>query len=395
MPLNSSHKYSVASEMNNSPILKTKSVAASNQGFTLVELIAGIALTLVVSALALQGLSNSQKGYSQDRDSIENGQRLSSVMDIMGRDIRQSGENVNETSFPVIQIIPDTTNGGSKIIMYRALTDPLPVCNAADAILGIPAGSTVSSITTSTSDSLFNDSHSACRSDGNPYPLKQVVPGAPTIITETWDRLRQDVSTNAADQKLPAILHDGQGNLVQFVYTGNSTGTQTATTGASTATANSTSITTTPFGVTRDFPIDLSTIYLIEKREYFVCSDTLKVVINLPDTTAGECPADNGTAVQTIATNIERMDLSTYVRTPTTPTAGNTAPADTITGPFLNQDFPRPATTWQNIQSINILLRSKDLSGRSFASLSTAEKSRLQAEGRFYPRNILSAKRGQ
>lgn len=370
--------------MNNPQVIFNKKHNDSHKGFTLIELISGLALTLIVSTLALQGLSNSQRGFAQDRDGIESGQKLSSVLDIISRDVRQAGEDINENSFPVIKIIPDSSTQGAKLIVYRALMEPLPICNASGSVLGIPTGTVVSSIVTSSSDTNFTDLYSSCQSDGAPdppqaYPLKQKVPAG--VLSENWEARRL-----AAGGTLPGVLYNGSGSLQPFVYTGNSKGTQIY----NSVNANITSITTLPFTTSQNFSLN-STAYLIEKREYLVCSstNTLKVLINSPDSTYTQCSSPDSSTYQTIATNIEKMDIISSIRTPV---AGA---EDTVSVLPANEAFPSttPVRTWQNIQGLTVRLRAKDPEGRSFASLNSAQKAKLIVEGKFYPRNILSAKR--
>jgi type II secretory pathway pseudopilin PulG len=351
-------------------------------GFTLTELVVGIAMTMVVSTMALQALVNSQQDFSEGRTNIETGQKLSSILDIIRRDVQQAGENISEASFPVIRVTPDGASG-SKVILYRALQDSLPVCTAVGANPGILAGSTVTEIVTSANNNTnFTNIYPSCLSDAGPnYPLKQVAPAG----TDSWEARRTDAATPATK----VVLHDGAGNIQLFDYTGNAIGTQSNNFGNS----NTTSISTSSFVASRNFNLG-SNIYLIEKREYIVCNSTLKVLINLPDSGAAACPTD-GPDVQTIATNIEAMDITTSIRTPVPATPGNANPADLVTPGTLNGAFPDLVAnqTWQNIQGIAIMLKAKDPKGRAFSTLSTQEQAKLTVEGKFYPRNILSAKR--
>jgi Tfp pilus assembly protein PilW len=353
-------------------------------GFTITELVVGIAMTMVVSTMALQALVNSQQDFSEGRTNIETGQKLSSILDIIRRDVQQAGENISEASFPVIQVTPDGARG-SKVIVYRSLQDSLPVCTAVGANLGILAGSTVTGIVTSANNNTnFTNIYPSCLSDAAPnYPLKQVAPAG----TDSWDARRTDAAAPATQ----GVLHDGAGNIQLFEYTGNATGTQSNSFG----TSNTTSISTNSFTASRNFNLG-SNAYLIEKREYIVCNNTLKVLINLPDSSSGACPTDSSN-VQTIATSIEAMDITTSLRTPVAATPGNPNPADLVTPGTLNGAFPdplaNPVQTWQNIQGIAVMLKAKDPKGRAFNTLSVQEQAKLTVEGKFYPRNILSAKR--
>jgi type II secretory pathway pseudopilin PulG len=339
-----------------------------SHGFTLIELIAGMAMTLTVSALALQALSNSQRSFTTDRNSIETGQKLSSVLDIISRDIRQAGEQINEARFPVITVIPATNGTGSRLVMYRALSEPLPLCTV------VAAGATVSTFNTSADDVAFNTTNPSCRADAivapSTFPPKQ----------QEWKNKRE----SGEQQRLPGIIHDLNGKVQPFTYL----------TEAKNAAGTILSINTTPFNSIA-LPVNGS-VYIIEKREYLVCNKELKVWINSTQT---GCPSNQPSfsnkfeSFQTIASNIERLDITASIRMPDTPTVPNPSPPDIVSSLTINSAFPTAATTWQNIQGLKIKLQASDADGRSYNSLTPSEKAKLIAEGKFYPRNILSARR--
>jgi type II secretory pathway pseudopilin PulG len=339
-----------------------------SHGFTLIELIAGMAMTLTVSALALQALSNSQRTFSADRNSIETGQKLSSVLDIISRDIRQAGEQINEARFPVITVIPSVNGTGSRLVMYRALSEPLPLCT----IGGITAGTTVNLFNTSSDNTVFTTTNPSCRFEAivppNTFPPKQ----------QEWKNKRE----NAEQDRLPGVIHDLNGKIQHFTYL----------TEEKNVAGTISSLRTTPFNSIA-LPVSAS-VYIIEKREYLVCNNELKVWINSTQTGCpriGTSPtfANKFESFQTIASNIERLDITASIRTPD---AVSTNP-DVVSTLPMNGYFPTTTTTWQNIQGLKIKLQAKDSDGRSYNSLTAQEKARLVAEGKFYPRNILSARR--
>jgi prepilin-type N-terminal cleavage/methylation domain-containing protein len=107
----------------------------SNKGFTLLELLVGMIITLIIGGLAMEAFINASSTFSKDKKSIDSNQNLSAVLEIIGNDIRQSGENISDASFPTIEFnIATATNdptlmaGSSKIIIRRALTSPLTLC---------------------------------------------------------------------------------------------------------------------------------------------------------------------------------------------------------------------------------------------------------------------------
>ncbi len=355
----------------------------SQSGFTLVELMAGIAVTLTVSALALQAIANTQKDFSADRNNIETGQKLSSVLDIISNDIRQAGEQINEASFPVVQIINDGAKG-SKLIVYRAITEPLPVCQT------LPAGTTATGFATSSNNNSFNITNSSCTPEAigsSPDATKPKCNNYPNK-TQEWCKDRVGLL------KRPGIIHNLNGKIQPFVYISETPDDYDKANPAK----NVVSIVTESFTTTENFPVN-STAYIVEKRQYLICDNELKVWINSVNT---NCPAtivvpDDPnypfTSFQTIATNIERMDITTSIRTPVASPPPGTTPADIVSSLSPNTNFPTASETWQNIQGLNIKLRTIHPEGKSFASLSATEQEKLIVEGKFYPRNIMSAKR--
>jgi prepilin-type N-terminal cleavage/methylation domain-containing protein len=120
-------------------------VNKSSKGFTLIELIVGLSIMLIVGGLAMNALVQSSISFNKDKKSIDSSQSVSAILDIIGNDIKQSGENINDKNFPTIEFITvdteDTTipvnirpkAGSSKIIIRRALTEPLTLCEAIPA----------------------------------------------------------------------------------------------------------------------------------------------------------------------------------------------------------------------------------------------------------------------
>jgi type II secretory pathway pseudopilin PulG len=348
-------------------------------GFTLVELIAGMAVTLTVSALALQALSNSQQSFTADRNAIENGQRLSSVLDMVSRDIRQAGEQIGEASFAAIQVVPDSVRG-SRLVVYRALTEPLPVCGLA-ANVSLPAGSTA--LITSDPDAAFltpTPPPATCRPDNI------IAPATFPVRHQEWVTRRAQAPGNA----LFGIAHDLRGGLTPFVYSGEAVTADRVVTLQSRIATN--------MALPRE-----SSLYLIEKREYLICGNELKVWINSSQTGCATNPAITNPAFesfQTVANGVERMDIT--VSTRTRPVTLLPTDPDVISALPTNASFPPPAilsptnsTTWQNIQGLSVRLRSRDPNGKEYSALSPAEQAKLVVEGKFYPRNILSVKRAQ
>jgi prepilin-type N-terminal cleavage/methylation domain-containing protein len=122
----------------------------SSRGFTLLELIAGLSIMLIVGSLALNAFVNANAGVSKDKKSIESSQNMSVILEMIGTDIKQAGENISDNSFPTIEFTlatasdPTLTTGSSKIIIRRAVSNALTLCQS------IPANTNPSSTTTLT-----------------------------------------------------------------------------------------------------------------------------------------------------------------------------------------------------------------------------------------------------
>ncbi|WP_373545009.1 PilW family protein [Chamaesiphon sp.] len=120
-------------------------VRKSDRGFTLIELIVGLSIMLIVSGLAMNALVEANAGFSKDKRNIESNQNMSVILDMIGNDIKQAGENISDNNFPTIEfntvVIEDIAltedirpkMGSSKIIVRRAVIDPLTLCESIPA----------------------------------------------------------------------------------------------------------------------------------------------------------------------------------------------------------------------------------------------------------------------
>jgi hypothetical protein len=318
----------------------------SAKGFTILEMVVGIAMTLTVSALALAALSNAESGFSKDKNKIEGGQKLSSVLDIVGRDLVQAGEQVNEPKFPVIKVTPDGTKG-SRLIIYRGTEEALSTCAA------IAASTSTTTLSVASTDSAVRLANPACTANAASY----------STDVQDWITKRT-ASANPTANQLPFILHDGQGNIERVVMTGESNSNSFQTV----------NLTTSAFTPSVAFPIR-STAYLVEKREYLICGDELKVRVNGDISSEGNCSLASSAAspFQTIATKIKSINV-----TVSTATASNTTPVNS-----LDSNFPTSTLNWRDLRgvSVKITASNPDTAGGG---------QDIFASGRFYPRNILS-----
>jgi prepilin-type N-terminal cleavage/methylation domain-containing protein len=113
----------------------TNKLRVTNNGFTLLELLVGLILMSIVGGLAMNAFVNANTSFGKDKKNIDTSQDLSAVLEIVGNDIRQAGENINDGSFPAIEFkVADAINdpnlvpGSSKIIIRRAVSLPMTLC---------------------------------------------------------------------------------------------------------------------------------------------------------------------------------------------------------------------------------------------------------------------------
>jgi prepilin-type N-terminal cleavage/methylation domain-containing protein len=352
-------------------------------GFSLIELVVSIAISSIVVALASQALIRTQVSFTKDQKIIENGQRISSILEIIGREIRQAGELIVDSGFPTIQVKSQGTKGSS-IIIYRAISSPISMCTA------FPTGTAVTGL----SFAIDTPTPSSCQIKASAIsPLTNKFPP-----TQKEDWLDKRV---AGGGTLFGVVNSNASKTAQpFLYTG-----ETSTSGANSMilSINMTSFTTTS-------AINLGdSAYLVVKKEYMICGTDLKVRINskVESTTntpacAAPNPVTDPTAVlDTVATNVSSLNINMITREKPTLDAPDPA-SDNASGNGNNQEFPTATRDWQNIQGVIVDIKSVDpladggLGGRNTSGYSTAAQAKvdasLSARGVFYPRNVLSSK---
>jgi prepilin-type N-terminal cleavage/methylation domain-containing protein len=106
----------------------------SDRGFTLIELIVGMSILLIVSGLAMNAFVQASTSFNKDKKSIESSQNSSAILELIGSDIKESGENIYANNFPTIEFKlvdanePTLKIGSSKVTLRRALINPLTLC---------------------------------------------------------------------------------------------------------------------------------------------------------------------------------------------------------------------------------------------------------------------------
>lgn len=124
-------------------------VDKTTKGFTLIELIVGLSIMLIVGGLAMNALIQASISFNKDKKSIDSSQSMSVILEMIGNDIKQSGENITDANFPAIEFntaAASETNlmaGSSKVIVRRALITPLTLCEEITATQSLTTLTTV------------------------------------------------------------------------------------------------------------------------------------------------------------------------------------------------------------------------------------------------------------
>jgi prepilin-type N-terminal cleavage/methylation domain-containing protein len=369
-------------------LLRSKKVL----GFSLMELIIGMAITSIIAALASQALLQTQNSFNKDQQKLATNQKTSSILEIIGREVRQAGELITDSGFPVIQVKPLTTTSGGPVslIIYRGVSAPLPVCQT------YPAGTAISGLRFAIDTTTI-------------LPCRVIT--SDTTATSTSLALQADwndkrtVGSTLPSGKLLGMVGSSR-TFQPFLYDSdpaavNGTNSKILTIGTPSftpSTAISTNIAANVF----------DNAYLVVKKEYLLCGTNLMVRINSQvESSVGNpaCGAINPSTDPTgvldiVSTNISQLTVNMITRAvpninnpnPPQDTSYSSLPDDSGNG--NNIAFPTTFTTvsppitrdWQSIQGVivNIVSINPQTGNNTTASFSS--------QGTFYPRNVLSTK---
>jgi type II secretory pathway pseudopilin PulG len=102
-----------------------------NKGFTLLELIVGLTIMIIVGGLAMNAFIETSSSFNKDKKNIDSSQNLSAILEMIGNDIKQSGELIGDNYFPTIEFAPGdagSMSGSSKITIRRSVSEALTLC---------------------------------------------------------------------------------------------------------------------------------------------------------------------------------------------------------------------------------------------------------------------------
>jgi type IV pilus assembly protein PilW len=204
----------------------------------------------IVLSLALSAVLYNRKLYLEDQARINVNQNLRAAMDLVGTDIKQAGERISDSAFPVLGV-----TGSSQLVVRRRLDLPiLPVCRA---------------IVSGSNDSVFSAQSGVTPPQGcNPIPDTDF-DGWPDNLG-AWRNYRCSRDNVAGCQgntqeRVRAYIYDGNGNIELFTYTGeNSTTFEIQKVTNTWARAYTTT----------------SSLYILEERTFSLSGNVLQLVID-------------------------------------------------------------------------------------------------------------------
>ncbi len=388
-------------------------IQTSNKGFTLIELIVGLLIFSIVGGLAMNALVQSSNSFSQDKQTIDSSQNLSAVLEIIGNDIRQAGELINDGSFPVVTISnpsSSTSTGPSTITIRKALAPTLTLCQSS-----VTPSSSVTSLvvsddtqttdtscipgTLSTNTLSLSTSGLTTTALGTPVSLPSALMTArnyrcqqddPTVVYSNFSNTDFCLSTQPnSSEKVRAAMSDSSGNIWTFDYTNETTTTVSSKNKYSISISNPSTAPSTIYN--QDTPI-----YLIEERVYTLNGNNLTLQIN-------------GGATQTLLTGISSFVVSARVYGDTTTKAPDAIdPSSTIAGTTNVLPLARrcdssiayyicnfktsayPSDNWKTLQGIKVKLQAAYNSAGKSTTPSQTDLDKLTATAEYFPRNVLS-----
>lgn len=102
--------------------------ATASAGFTIVELLLALTITVMIGGAALAVALSTQGMFALDQARMDVNQNLRSGMDLLGIDVRQAGERMPWDA-PALELIDGASGAPDQLILRRNLLDyVLPMC---------------------------------------------------------------------------------------------------------------------------------------------------------------------------------------------------------------------------------------------------------------------------
>jgi prepilin-type N-terminal cleavage/methylation domain-containing protein len=325
---------------------------SSNKGFTLAELLVGMVISTITLGLAFAAFESASKSYSNDKVRVDTGQSLTAVLDLIGTDIKQAGEQIGNSSFPTVKIV-----SGNQITLRKALTDALPLCQ--------PVLTTNALLTTATTTAniLISDGSiptataagcSAAVPSASP-PASALPPSVPDWQTER----------NGGTGRVALVKTNGQTHVLDYTTEVQDGGYTTNKKYSLTLRNNNTAAEST--ATVANYATGDS-VYLIEERTYRYDAANRELKLRV-----------NGGSEQTLISGLESFSISANV------TQTNNTVASEIT------DLPTTTNAnWKKIVGVNVSIEVQKPSSCTASTIQGCADEDFKTSGTFYPRNVMS-----
>lgn len=412
----------------------------SSQGFTLLELLVGLVIMSIVIGLSLNAFNQASSDFNKDKKNIESGQNLTAVLQMIGNDIQQAGEQITDNRFPVVEFSTSGANTPSTITIRRAVSTPLTLCQVLDNT------TTVSSLTeltvanntltennckvgTSTTPLLVSRPNTTYTIPTTP-PISDPTTALSPLVTSSLRELRDyrckqdnpnpstpydDDSQATVDfcnitpptpnpETLRIAVTGTNGRILIFNQTNENdkTGANVAdrrytisvnTNFVSTPIADPAIASNTANAPTAALPYNIgSPIYAIEERTYTL------------DTTNGTLKLSvNGGAAQDLISNIDKFSVSAKIYQDTTAVPLSQqqidpAPSNACVSGTNSQFASDSAYTcrfnaganWRTLAGVQVQIQAKYNSTGGSSTATAEQLEKLTARAEFFPRNVLS-----
>jgi prepilin-type N-terminal cleavage/methylation domain-containing protein len=391
----------------------------STNGFTLIELIFGLLIMGLVGGFTLNALVEASNSFNQDRKSIQSAQNLTTVLELIGNDIKQAGERISgDDSFPTIEIQQESSatlpEDGSPVQRSSLIVRRAVVTRALTLCADIPVGTATGLANLVVRDTALTTNPNC---NQNPAPSAAASPlregvnyrcelGDPNYnynpTQDSCNPVPANPNNDATLQNVLVAVSRQDGNICMFRYTGENLAfspTQSRLT--------VTPLSTCASGVAYDVS---NPIYLLEERRYTLdTSGNLTVSVNggTPSTLISGIAKFKVSArgyVVTAPGVVPAIALEDRVIDPSggggtfacTAADGVSMPAGaaTTTDPTYacRLNFGANMANWKQIAGVRIELQAKyDPTGRAtYANALPADIEKLTANAEFFPRNVLS-----
>ena len=91
-------------------------------GYTLIELLVALAVASALLGATLAVAMSSRESYTTDQNRTRTNQNLRAALDLVGIEIRQSGERL-PSDFPALEIVDGAEGAPDRLILRRNLLD--------------------------------------------------------------------------------------------------------------------------------------------------------------------------------------------------------------------------------------------------------------------------------